>query len=163
MNQKKLVLGGIVALSLLGMLVWLLRAPADPPPQNPTGAAATQSPPQSPPATDPSPAPVERSAPPRQPAATDPRLAALLGAPGDALVEYKTAPDGRVIQEIDRDPNSQGYLKTMREYQYAGERLAVVTVYKYLGTQLQVTRATASYNPDGSVDEYNEITDYRKP
>jgi hypothetical protein len=163
-NRNSFIVGAIVAAAALGLAVRFLRTPADSPAEVQTAAvpAAAQSP-SPPPSPGTSPAPLERSAPARPPTATDPRLAALLGAPGDALVQYKTAPDGRVIQEVDLDPNSQGYLKPMREYQYAGDRLAVVTVYRYLGTQLQVTRATASYKADGSIDEYHETTDYRKP
>jgi hypothetical protein len=163
--KNKLLLGGLVLWALFVGALWWWRLPADAP------AESTQAERKATPAT-PAPSASDPTRPtvamgsavrrPSRPVVSDPRLVALMGTPDDALIEYRSLPDGRVIQEIDQDPNSQGYLKPAREYSYAGDRLAMVTVYKYLGTQLQVTRATASYNADGSVDEYNEITDYRK-
>lgn len=158
------VAAGVAALAVFAGVYWVARDPAPVSPATETpregvpeseatdvakGAAAPE-------------APVAITAASR-PVPTDPRLAALLGVPGDALVEYKGGPDGRVILEIDNDPNSKAYRKPLREYGYVGGNLATVTVYKYLGTQVQVIRAVASYKPDGSVDEYRETTDYRKP
>jgi hypothetical protein len=100
---------------------------------------------------------------PDRPTSTDPRLAALLGQPDNPLVEYVAGPDGRVIQEIDNDPASQGYRKPLRDYLYAGDKIAGITTYQYLGTQLQTRRVLVTYKPDGSVDELRETTGYAKP
>ena len=52
----------------------------------------------------------------------DPRLAALMVSPENALVEFVPGDHGQVIKEIDKDPNSPGYRKPLREYTYAGDR-----------------------------------------
>jgi hypothetical protein len=99
-------------------------------------------------------------APVARPTVTDPRLAALMGNPGDDLVERIAGPDGRVIREVDADPNSAGYRKPLRDFSYAGDKVVAITAYKYFGDQTQIVRAVVSYKPDGSVDEYREDTRY---
>ena len=42
----------------------------------------------------------------------------------------------------------------------AGDQVAALTVYRYLGNQVQVTRTMVSYRPDGTVDQYRESTSY---
>ena len=154
----------IAAVAVFAGVYWLAREPElakrDVEPASDAVAKPDQGPEVPAGADQPSvPAPVT----PKSPVATDPRLAALIGAPGDPMVEYLAGPDGRVIKEVDKDPNSQGHLKPLREYTYAGGDLVGVTVYKYLGTQVQVIRAAVTYHPDGSVDQFRETTDYQKP
>src|SRR4051812_14381441 len=59
---------------------------------------------------------VSSSKPPPRTAPADPRLAALMVSPDNALIEYFSDPEGRVIKEIDNDPASLGYGKPLREY-----------------------------------------------
>jgi len=177
MSKRALAWSGAAAVAVFAGVLWFARESAE---TDPTGAPQASASPEaradanSEPKASASPGPKAENSPPararavpadraQRPAPTDPRLAALLGAPEDALVEYRAGPDGRVIQEIDDDPNSQGYRKPLREYSYAGDQLAVVTVYKYLGGQVQVIRAVATYKADGSVDQFRETTEYRTP
>src|SRR5688572_29578453 len=53
----------------------------------------------------------------------DPRLAALMISSDNGLIEFVRSTDGKVIKEIDRDPNSLGYQKPLREYTYAGDKV----------------------------------------
>src|SRR5688500_10201075 len=108
-----LVAGGIAVAAVFVGVYWLARDPAPAAPEPETSAQPPVIPDPAPPAVE-APALPSR-APPKRPEVTDPRLAKLLGRPDDALVEYLPGPDGRVIKEIDRDPNSQGYLKPSRE------------------------------------------------
>ena len=80
--------------------------------------------------------------------------------PDNALIEFVPDDNGKVIKEIDNDPNSAGYRKPLREYTYAGERVVGLVSYKYLGDQVQIVKAAVSYKPDGSVDQYQESTSY---
>jgi hypothetical protein len=154
------VAGGIAAVAVFAAVLWFARQTEDPAGASASGAETLEAPPV---AAQPKSTPGAARAEPIRPAPTDPRLASRVGTPGNALVEYVAGPDGRLMLEIDNDPNSQGYRKPLREYAYAGERLAVITAYEYLGDQVQVIRATASYKPDGSVDRFDETTEYRKP
>ena len=95
-----------------------------------------------------------------RPLPSDPRLAALAVSPDNGLIQFVVGKDGKVISEIDQDPNSLGFKKPLREYTYSGERVTGLTAYKYLGDQVQVTRTAVSYKPDGSVDQYRESTNY---
>jgi len=106
------------------------------------------------------PTPVARAGTPARPATSDPRLAALMVSPASALIEFVPDADGRVIKEIDKDPNSPGYKKPLREYMYAGDKVVGLTSYKYLGDQVQVLKVAVTYKPDGSVDKYIESTSY---
>jgi hypothetical protein len=157
-----IVAGGLALVAVFAGVYWIAR---DPLPADPAAATTADAAPTGPAAGEP-PSPNPSAAgrpPPIRATPEDPRLAALMGPPADPLIEYLPGPDGRIIKEIDRDPNSQGYSKPLREYLYADGRLIGVTAYKYLGSQVQVIRATVTYNPDGSVDDYREITEYRKP
>lgn len=80
--------------------------------------------------------------------------------PDNGLIEFVPDSNGKVIKEIDNDPNSLGYRKPLREYSYAGERVVRLVSYHYLGNQVQIVQADVSYKPDGSVDHYREATSY---
>ena len=95
-----------------------------------------------------------------RPVTSDPRLAALMVSPDNGLIEFLAGADGKVIKEIDNDPNSPGFRKPLREYLYAGDKVVGLTAYKYLGDQTQIVRALVTYKPDGSVDKYQESTAY---
>jgi hypothetical protein len=160
MTKGTVVAGGIALVVVFAGVYWIAR---DPLPAGPAATAADSAPTEPATAEPPSSAnPASRPSPIRA-TPEDPRLAALMGPPADPLIEYLPGPDGRIIKEIDRDPNSQGYSKPLREYLYADGKLIGVTAYKYLGNQVQVIRASVTYKPDGSVDDYREITEYRKP
>jgi hypothetical protein len=166
--NKNLVVAGVGALAVFAGVLWLARDSAAPGNAAPVaGGKQPDAPSVDAPEQPGQPAPVAPPLSPsdasRRPVPTDPRLAALLGTPDDALVEYVAGPDGRVIQELDKDPSSRSYGKPLRQYTYAGDKLAGVVAYKYLGNQVQVIRAMASYKPDGSVDGYHETTEYTKP
>lgn len=91
-----------------------------------------------------------------RPVPADPRLIALMVTPENALIDYVKGPDGRVIQELDNDPNSPRYRKPVREYLYAGANVAGLTTYRNVGGQVEVVRVQVSYKPDGSIDQYRE-------
>lgn len=91
-----------------------------------------------------------------RPVPTDPRLTALMVTPENALIEYVKGPDGRVIQELDNDPNSPRFRKPLREYLYAGANVAGLTTYRNVGGQIEVVKVSVSYKEDGSVDQYRE-------
>jgi hypothetical protein len=162
--NKTLLAGGLGALAVFGAVIWFARErePARAEAERPAAEIPAEAVAAPPPRERPS-SVVPAGTVPNRPVPTDPRLAALMGAPDDSRVEYIAGADGRVIQEIDNDPASQGFRKPLREYLYAGDKVAGITVYKYLGTQVQVVRAMATYKPDGSVDAYRETTEYVKP
>jgi hypothetical protein len=95
-----------------------------------------------------------------RPAPADPRLAALMVSPDNGVIEFVKGADGRVIEEIDRDPNSLGFGKPMRQYIYAGDKVVALTAYRYHTDQVEVIRTAVSYKEDGSVDRYDETTGY---
>jgi hypothetical protein len=101
-----------------------------------------------------------RNDPQGRPVPPDPRLAQLMVTPDNGLIEYKKGADGRVIQEIDKDPNSLGYGKPLRDYVYSGDKVVKLTAYRYQANQVEVTRAAVSYKPDGSVADFRESTSY---
>jgi hypothetical protein len=154
------ITAGIAAVAVFAGVYWFARDRAPAPAAEIPGEAPATPPADANPADA---APPSAALPPTRPAVNDARLEALIGPPDDAMVEYRAGPDGRVIQEVDNDPNSPGYRQPLRDYSYVGGQVAAITVYKYLGDQVQVIRATASYKPDGSIDQYNETTEYRKP
>jgi len=90
----------------------------------------------------------------------DPRLAALLVTPDNGQIEFVKGADGRVIQEIDKDPNSLGYGKPLRDYVYAGDKVVGLTAYRYQANQVEVIRAAVAYKPDGSIADYRESTSF---
>jgi hypothetical protein len=162
MNGKVLA-GGIAVVAVFAAVIHFARESRTPGvPEEATNTAAATSGEETAPREAPR-SVVPADVTPNRPAPTDPRLAALLGQPENALVEYIAGPDGRVIQEIDNDPASQGYRKPLRDYLYAGDKIAGITTYKYLGTQVQTRRVLVTYEADGSVDELRETTDYAKP
>lgn len=90
----------------------------------------------------------------------DPRLAALAVSQDNGLIEFVRAPDGKVIAEIDKDPNSLGFGKRSREYLYSGDRVIGMTAYRYLPDHVEISRTNVSYKPDGSVDRLAESTSF---
>jgi len=106
------------------------------------------------------PPPVARSEKASRPAVRDPRLAALMVSPDNALIEFFTDPEGRVIREIDNDPASQGYRQPLRDYTYAGDKVIRLVTYRHLGNQVQIITADVTYKADGSVDQFKESTRY---
>lgn len=159
----------VAAVAVFAGVLWFARDVAIP--AAPGAAAASATPPEAsrnpreaPPtaATERAPVTTVAGAAAKRPESPDPRLAALMGASGQAMVEYVPGVDGRVIREIDNDPNSQGYRKPLRDYSYAGDKVAAITSYKYFGDQVRIIRAVASYKPDGTVDQYRETTEYVK-
>lgn len=162
--KRTLVAAGIGAIAVFAGILWFARE------TEPAAGSAAQTPPAAAPgeraespeigsATPETPSPIAV----QRPVVVDPRVAALMGPPNDPLIEYVAGPDGRLIKEIDKDPNSQGYLKPLREYSYAGDKLVAIVARKYLGNHVQVIRARVTYNSDGSVDQYGETTAYEKP
>ena len=158
--NKSLVLGGIAVVAVFAAVIWWQREPAE----QAAAPAVAQPPAAEPPrAVRPEPTPASRSAAGSRPVASDPRLAALMVSPENALIEFFSDPQGRVIREIDNDPNSAGYRKPLREYTYAGDQVIRLVTYRYLGDQVQVVTADVTYKPDGSVDQFHESTRYDMP
>ena len=93
-------------------------------------------------------------------AAPDPRLTALAVSPDNDLIEFVRGSDGKVIAEIDKDPNSPGFQKPQREYLYSNGKVVGMTSYRYFPDRVEVSRTAVSYKPDGSVDKYSESTSY---
>jgi hypothetical protein len=156
--SKGVIVSVIAAAAVFGG-VWYFaaRAPAPEsarPGASPPAASAPEKPADSA-TTSVAPAPGPRDAKGR-PVPTDPRLIALMVTPENALIDYVKGPDGRVIQELDNDPNSPRYRKPVREYLYSGANVAGLTTYRSVGGQVEVTRVLVSYKPDGSVDQYRE-------
>ena len=157
--MKKAMVIGAASVAVFAGVFYLLRDSATPP-------AAQVSPPEEraqPKAVIPQPVepvPVSRSGTPPRPVVADPRLAALMVSPDNAMIDFVVGSNGKVIKEIDKDPSSPGFGRPLREYSYAGEQVAALTVYRYLGNQVQVTRTMVSYRPDGTVDQYRESTSY---
>jgi hypothetical protein len=161
--NRTLIAAGIAAVAVFGAVYWFARPAAESPApaaigaeQTAPAAAATAAPA----ASDNAPAGPSRTDASGRPAPVDPRLAALVGAPGNPLVEYVADREGRVIVEINKDPSSARRGKPLREYTYRDGRLAGVVVYRPLGNQVQVVRADVTYKPDGSVDQFRENTTY---
>lgn len=90
----------------------------------------------------------------------DPRLAALEVSPENGLIEFVRGPDDRVIVEIDKDPNSPGFRKPLREYTYSDGKVVGLTSYLYFPDHVEISRTVVSYKPDGSIDEFEESTSY---
>jgi hypothetical protein len=162
--KGRFVAGGVAVAAVFIGVYWLARDPAPLVPDPVTPAqplvpldAAPE------PAIDAATSVPQQQVAPRRPSVADPRLAALMGQPDHPLVEYLSDPEGRLIREIDNDPNSQGYRKPLREYLYAGDRVVAIVVNTYLGNQVQIIRASVTYKPDGTVDQYRETTEYQKP
>lgn len=90
----------------------------------------------------------------------DPRLAALAVSSDNGLIEFVHGPDDRVIAEFDKDPNSLGFEKPMRQYTYSSDKLVGLTSYRYFPDRVEISRTAVAYKPDGSVDEISESTTY---
>lgn len=161
MSTKVVIAGAVAAIAVFAAVVYYARDPSPAPPAAPASATPAPAPAAAvPPAPVQSPK-LQRVDASARPVAPDPRLAAIMGpAVRDDRVEYLAGPDGRVIQEIDQDPSSRGFRRPLREYLYAGDKIAGVTTYRYLGDQVQVIRARVSYKPDGTIDKFDEATEY---
>jgi hypothetical protein len=159
--SKTIIVGAIAVVAVFAGVAWYAsdrgaKAPAsandapaeagDPAVHSPTVAAPV--------------AKTPRNDPQGRPVPPDPRLAQLMVTPDNGLIEYKKGADGRVIQEIDKDPNSLGYGKPLRDYVYAGGKVVGVTAYRYQANQVEVIRAAVSYKPDGIVADFRESTTY---
>jgi hypothetical protein len=92
----------------------------------------------------------------------DARLAALQVSPENGLIEFVRGSDDRVIVEIDKDPNSPGFRKPMREYTYSDGKVVGLTSYRYFPDRVEISRTVVSYKPDGSIDEFEESTSYNR-
>jgi hypothetical protein len=158
--MKTLVAGGIAVVAVFAGVIYFARDPA---PKTPaTGEQSADDGARAEavmPAASSQP-PVTRSANASRPVPADPRLAALMVSPDNGLIEFFADSDGRVIKEIDNDPNSAGFRKPLREYTYAGNRIIRLVAYRYLGAQVQIVKADVTYKPDGSVGMYQESTSY---
>lgn len=158
--MKKWIVVGAIAVAVFAGVLYFAKDSEEPPaaaqpadknaPAEPVNAEAT------------APVPASRSGTPPRPVPADPRLAALMVSPDNGLIEFVPGDNGKVIREIDNDPNSAGYRKPLREYTYAGDRVVGLISYKYLGDQVQIIKALVSYKPDGSVDQYRESTSYEQ-
>jgi len=158
--NKSLVLGAIAVVAVFAGVIWWKREPAQ---QAASPAVAEPAPGEPPRPARPEPTAVSRSTAGSRPVPSDPRLASLMVSPENALIEFFSDPQGRVIREIDNDPNSAGYRKPLREYTYAGDQVIRLVSYRYLGDQVQVVTADVTYRPDGSVDQFHESTRYEMP
>jgi hypothetical protein len=166
MSSKSIVVGALVLIAIAGGLVYFTGESTDRP------AATT------PPALDenagagpaagvashdarsqrgPASMPGRADAPP----GGDPRLAALQVSPDNGLIKFVTGDNGKVIAEIDQDPASPGFGKPTREYVYVGDKVVALTAYRYLRDHVEITRTLVAYNPDGSVAEVKESTNYQ--
>ena len=158
--NKTIVLGAVAVVAVFVAVIYFARDSAEEP-------AATVAPTENevPRAEAAKPAvsvplPASKSGAASRPVPPDPRLAALMVSPDNALIEFIADPEGRVIKEVDNDPNSPGYRKSLREYTYAGNQVIRLVSYRYLGGQVQIIQADVTYKPDGSVDRYRESTSY---
>jgi hypothetical protein len=97
------------------------------------------------------------------PLPADARLAVFAVSPDNGLIDFIADANGRVIQEVDKNPNSIGFKKPLRDYLYAGEKVAGLTAYQYFADHTEVTETFVSYKPDGSVDQLRESTKYLYP
>ena len=160
--RKSFVAGAFAVVAVFAGVVYFAREPAlVTPPADATAKAAAAAPKAQPAEIPGQRAPVSRSTPPpSRPKPADPRLAKLMSTPGNPQIEYFSDPEGRVIKEVDNDPNSAGFRRPLREYSYAGNQVIRLVSYQYLGTQVQVTTADVTYKPDGSVDQVHESTRY---
>lgn len=93
----------------------------------------------------------------------DPRLAVLAISQDNGLIQFVRLPDGRVITEIDKDPASPSYGRTLREYLYAGDKVVGLTAYRYLGDHTEINKTMVAYKPDGSVDRFAQSTSIESP
>ena len=158
---KLWVAGGVAVVAVFAGVLFFARDPApqgadaDKPSAEKTAAADVAKPADAPVA-------VSRSDKPPRPVSADPRLAALLVSPDNGLIEFFADAEGRVIKEIDNDPNSPRFRKPLREYTYAGDKVIRLVAYKDLGSQVQIVTANVIYKPDGSVDRYDEQTRYEQ-
>ena len=156
--KKTRIAGAIAVAAVFAGVLYFARDPAPPSASAAKPAHTDAAPEAAGPAA--APAPVSRSAGATRPVVSDPRLAALMASPHNELVESFADAEGRVIKEIDNDPNSAGFRKPLREYTYAGDRVIRLVSYKYLGNQVQIIAADVVYKPDGSIDKYQESTRY---
>jgi hypothetical protein len=157
--NKGIIAGAVAAVAVFAGVWWFAGEHGEPPAAGASTATRTD-------AVKPAAAPAAardttRADPAGRPTPADPRLAALMVTPDNGVIEFRKGSDGRVIEEIDQDPNSLGYRKPLRQYVYAGDKVVRLTTYRYHAGQVEVVRTTVSYKPDGSVDQFNETTSYQ--
>lgn len=158
--NRKLIFGAIAVAAVFAGVIYFASDEAEEPAAAAASNAEKNAAEAKPAAEEQQPTSVSRAGTPARPVAPDPRLAALMVSPANALIEFVPDSSGRVIKEIDKDPNSPGYKKPLREYMYAGDKIVGLTSYRYLGDQVQVVKVALTYKPDGSVDKYLESTSY---
>jgi len=155
--NKGIIVGAIAFFAVFAGVWWYAADHGDAPKSTAepakTAAAPAAGSPASPPVNS-------RTDPTGRPAPADPRLAALMVSPDNGVIEFVKGPDGRVIQEIDQDPNSLGFKKPLRQYVYVGDKVAGLTTYRYHADQVEVIHTRVSYKPDGGVDRYDETTSF---
>jgi hypothetical protein len=157
--NKSVIAGVLAAAAVFVGVIYFEREPAQKSPVDDEPAKAHTLPaPAVQPAAATRPNYISSSKPPARTPPADPRLAALMVSPDNALIEYFSDAEGRVIREIDNDPNSPGYRKPLREYTYAGRQVIRLVTYHHLGDQVQVTTTDVTYKADGSVDQFHETT-----
>jgi hypothetical protein len=155
MNLQR-ILVALAATAVFAAVVYIARDVAhEPAAAPPADESARQTQPQA--AAS---APSARGSADQRPAPADPRLAALMVSPPNALIEFLADPQGRVIKEVDNDPNSPAYRKPLREYSYAGDQVIRLVKYQYSGDETQIVTADVIYRADGSIDQLRESTRY---
>jgi hypothetical protein len=159
--NKSLVIGVIAVVAVFAGVFYLVREEPETGKSPPAAKAADHAAKPATGATKPE--LTSRSDPAARPTPPDPRVAALMVSPPDALIEFVSGADGKVIKEIDNDPNSAGYRKPLREYTWSGDKMVGLTRYRYSGDEVQIVRIAISYYPDGNVEHYRETTSYEYP
>jgi len=159
--NKPLVAGAIAVVAVFAGVIYFARDSAD---ESPASAASSKeqgirSEPVKP--AD-APLPPAKTTAAARPVVSDPRLQALMVTPDNGVIEFFADAEGRVIKEVDNDPNSVSYRKPLREYTYAGDKVIRLVAYRYNGDQVQIVKADVVYKPDGSIDKYNESTEYEQ-
>jgi hypothetical protein len=152
------IAGGIAVIAVFAAVFFIARDPDAPVPTPMPAASVPRGESPAPPSA------ATGELPPRaalvRPVPPDPRLAALMVSPDNGLVELVPGADGRVIKEIDKDPNSPRFSKPLREYTWAGDKIVGVTTYRHHGTQTEIVTARVSYKSDGGVDRIEQSSNF---
>ena len=156
--NKRTVIAAMSLTAIIGGVIYLKSGSVDSASVTPSAIKRESGTPVAAARPDAGSAPQSRAASPALPA--DPRLAALAVSPDNGVIEFIAGRDGRIVKEIDKDPNSPGFGKPLREYTYVGDKVTGLTSYGYFADHTQVTRTRVSYKSDGSVDQFHESTTY---
>ena len=73
------------------------------------------------------------------------------------LVEKIYDDDGVLVMEIDNDPASFSFKKTLKTFHYKGNKFTKVIKYQYYTDQLVETHIDIAYNKDGTVYDTREL------